>query len=134
MRQNPTVAIPTFLAFATLFSLSAAAKAASIGPQTGEAACYSRRLIGHRTTSGQRYDPNALTAAHGTIRAGTHVKVINLQNGKSVVVVVNDHMAAHGKIIMDLSQRACKELHFGRSGEAKVQLEVQPSDSAATSR
>jgi rare lipoprotein A len=131
MRRTRTTAI-TFVAFLAsaplLFSfLAGAAESAHESPETGVAACYSRRLAGHRTTSGQRYDPNALTAAHGTIPAGTHVKVTNLQNGKSVVVVVNDHMSAHGKIIMDISQRACKELQFGPGGEAKVKLEIERS-------
>ena len=95
--------------------------------ETGVAACYSRRLVGHRTSSGQKYNPNALTAAHATIPVGTHVKVTNVENGKSVVVVINDHLSAHagGGIIIDISQRACKELGFGRGGEAKVKLEVQ---------
>jgi rare lipoprotein A len=97
--------------------------------QTGVAACCSERLIGHRTTSGQRYDPNALTATHGTLPVGTHVRVTNLENGKSVVVVVNDRMSSHGKIIMDVSRRACKELQFGPSREAKVKLELEPSSS-----
>jgi rare lipoprotein A len=101
--------------------------------QTGVAACYSRRSVGHRTTSGQRYDPTVLTAAHGNIPLGTHVRVTNLENGRSVVVVVNDHMAASGRIIMDVSQRACKELQFGPGGEAKVKLEVEPASSATTS-
>jgi rare lipoprotein A len=128
MRHAPTaaVAITALLALVTLFSLSATAKEPSHwSPQTGMAACYSRRLIGHRTTSGQPYDPNALTAAHGTIPLGTHVKVTNLQNGKSVVVVINDRMAAGKKIIMDVSQRACKELEFGPGGKAKVKLEAE---------
>jgi rare lipoprotein A len=133
MRHTPPtlVAIATFLTFTAVFSLSVAAKESS-GPQTGEAACYSRRLTGHRTTSGQRYNPNALTAAHGTIPLGSHVKVTNLENGKSVVVLVNDHMSSRGKIIMDVSRRACDELQFGPGGEAKVKLEVEPSTAAAS--
>ena len=129
------VTIDAFLIVAALFSLLAfRAPAMTYKPlQTGLAACYSRRLIGHRTTSGQRYDQNALTAAHRTIPMGTHVRVTNLENGKSVVVVVNDRMSAHGKIIMDISERACKELQFGSSGEAKVKLELEPSKSATTS-
>ena len=133
MRHTPTtaLAIAAFFTFTTAFSLSAAAKE-PLGPQTGEAACYSRRLTGHRTTSGQRYNPNALTAAHGTIPLGSHVKVTNLENGKSVVVLVNDHMSSRGKIIMDISGRACDELHFGPGGEARVKLEVEPSTAAAS--
>jgi len=110
-----------------LCSTLVAAQESVPSTDTGVAACYSRRLVGHRTSSGQRYNPNALTAAHATIPVGTHVKVTNVENGKSVVVVINDHLSAHasGGIIIDISQRACKELGFGRGGEAKVKLEVQ---------
>jgi len=56
-----------------------------------------------------------------------------VENGKSVVVLVNDHMSGHHrKIVMDLSQEACKELQFGKGGEAKVKLEVEPPGSATT--
>jgi rare lipoprotein A len=92
------------------------------------AACYSRRLVGHRTSSGQKYNPNTLTAAHATIPVSTHVKVTNVENGKSVVVVINDDLSAShagGGIIIDISHHACKELGFGRGGEPKVKLEVQ---------
>ena len=130
MRRTPDVAIAiaAFLICAALFSLPGSADAATTGRLKGEAACYNRRYIGHRTASGQRYDPDALTASHGTIRVGTHVKVTNLENGKSVVVVINDKMSAHGKIIMDVSQRACDELAFGPGGKAKVKVEVEPSE------
>jgi rare lipoprotein A len=100
--------------------------------QTGIAACYSKQWVGHRTTSGQRYDPNALTAAHGKLPLGTHVRVTNLENGKSVIVVVNDRMSSHGRIIMDVSQRACRELQLGPNGEAKIKLEIEPSKAART--
>jgi len=117
--------------FTTFLCLPAAAESPSNqGRLTGEAACYGRQLIGHRTTSGQRYDPTALTAAHGKIPLGSHVKVTNLENDKSIVVVINDKMSSHGKIIMDVSQRACDELAFGPGGKAKVKLEVEPSNTA----
>jgi rare lipoprotein A len=136
MRRTRTTAITfaVLLCAATLVlsSSARAAESANPGPQIGTAACYSRRLVGHRTTSGERYNPNALTASHGSIAMGSHVKVTNLQNGKSVVVVINDHMAAHEKIIMDISRRACRELEFPPGGEAKVKLEVEPSTAAAT--
>jgi len=115
------------LMFLTLSFTLAVAQDSAPSTETGVAACYSHRLVGHRTSSGQKYNPNALTAAHATIPVGTHVKVTNIENGKSIVVVINDHLSAHagGGIIMDISQRACKELGFGRGGEAKVKLEVQ---------
>ena len=81
------------------------------GSESGIAACYHGRLKGRRTATGQRYNPNALTAAHATIPIGTHVKVTNIENGRSVVATVNDKMSGHaGGIIMDVSQRSCKEL------------------------
>ena len=127
-RLDVAIAIAAFLICAALFSLSGSANGARTGRLKGEAACYSQKLIGHRTTSGQRYDPNALTASHGTIPVGTRVKVTNLENGKSVIVVINDEMSAHGKIIMDVSQRACDELAFGPGGKAKVKVEVEPTE------
>ena len=130
MRCTRMSAVAVAALFTTLPSLPASAKTSSQGRLTGEAACYGRQLIGHRTTSGQRYDPTALTAAHGRIPLGAHVKVTNLENGKSVVVVINDKMSSHGKIIMDVSQRACDELAFGPGGKAKVKLEVEPANTA----
>ena len=102
---------------------------AATSPQTGVGACYSNRLIGHRVSSGARYDPKAMTAAHARIPLGTHIKVTNLDNGKSAVVLVNDRLSAHagGGIIVDLSRHACQELGFGRGGEAKVRLEEAAS-------
>jgi len=135
MSKTPitAIAIAVLLGFATFSASSAAEKESSNGgAQTGVAACYSRRLTGHRTTSGQPYDPKALTGSHATLPVGTQVKVTNLENGKSVVVLINDKMSSHRhrKIIMDLSQAACKELQFGHGGEAKVKLEVETSGAA----
>jgi len=128
-----TVAAAVLLTSAQLFlSFGAAPESISAGTQTGIAACYNRRLTGHRTTSGQRYNPKALTAAHSTIPIGTQVKVTNVENGRSVVLTVNDHMSAH-HIIMDISKRACNELGFPRSGEAKVKIEVLSTSSSAKS-
>lgn len=123
------VAIATLLTFATSSTLFAASHGLSSGgTETGMAACYSNRLSGHRTKSGKRYNPHALTAAHAKLPIGTHVRVTNLKNGRSVVVMVNDHMSPHaGGIIMDVSRRACRELKFGRGGEAKVKLQVLSS-------
>jgi rare lipoprotein A len=115
-------------------SFGASQQLSSAGTETGIAACYGKRLKGHRTSSGQRYNPKALTAAHATIPVGTQVKVTNIENGRSVVVTVNDHMSAHaGGIIMDISQRSCKELGFPRTGEAKVKLEVLGSNGSSKS-
>lgn len=126
------------LSVATLFMLAmlsssfgTAGELSSAGTETGTAACYSRWLRGHHTSSGQRYNPNALTAAHATIPFGTLVKLTNIENGRSVVVAVNDRLSAHSGdgIILDISQRACMALKFPRSEKARVTLEVIGSKS-----
>src|SRR5262249_20221104 len=69
MKRTPTViiAIAALLNSAAVASLLAAESGSISETQTGVAACYSRRLKGHRTSSGQRYDPDALTASHASI-------------------------------------------------------------------
>jgi rare lipoprotein A len=93
--------------------------------QTGTAVFYSDKLVGHALTSGEKYDKNALTAAHRTIPLGTMVKVTNLKNNKSVVVRINDRGPHGAKTeILDLSRRAAEELDMIKDGRAKVKLEV----------
>ena len=129
MKQSLAVvtAIAILVALLDFHRFALANEVSSGGTETGIAACYRRRLVGHRTTSGKRYNPNALTAAHPTIPLGTQVKLTNLENGRSTVVTVDDRLSAHaGDIMIDISKRACKELEFPRGGEAKVKLEVLP--------
>jgi rare lipoprotein A len=79
--------------------------------------------------SGEKYDKEALTAAHKTLAFGTMVKVTNLQNNKSVVVRVNDrgpHGGSKAKII-EITSRAAKEIDIIKEGKAQVQIEVVQS-------
>jgi rare lipoprotein A len=92
--------------------------------QTGLAAVYSHRLSGHRTASGQRYNPKALTAAHQTLPFGTKVKVTNVKNGKSVVLRINDRGPTQPNRILDVSAAAAHALGFGKHGLVEVKLEV----------
>ena len=92
--------------------------------QSGIAAVYSTRLNGHRTASGERYDKNALTAAHQSLPYGTRVKVTRLSNHRSVVVRVNDRGPTHEGRILDLSSRAARDLHMSPHGFSNVELEV----------
>jgi len=103
-------------------------KAATSGAakeETGSAVFYSDKLVGRPLTSGEKYDKNALTAAHRTLPLGTMVKVTNLKNSKSVVVRINDR-GPHGPKtdIIDLSGRAAQDLDMIKDGRAKVKLEV----------
>jgi rare lipoprotein A (peptidoglycan hydrolase) len=89
------------------------------------ASFYSTRLRGHRTTSGERYDPNAMTAASKTLPINSQVVVRNPANGKSVQVRVNDRLPRKRRSTIDLSKRAADILDIVRRGRAPVQVALQ---------
>jgi rare lipoprotein A len=93
--------------------------------QAGEATYYANSLAGHSTASGQKYDPDALTAAHRTLPFGTVVRVTRSDAEKSVVVRINDR-GPFGKEsrIIDLSYRAARELDMLRAGVVPVRVDV----------
>ncbi len=87
---------------------------------SGLASWYGPGFHGRRTASGETFNTNALTAAHRTLPFGTQVRVVNQQNGRSVVVRINDRGPfGHGRLI-DLSRAAAQMI--GLSGVAKVML------------
>ena len=88
----------------------------------GTASYYGRELAGNRTASGERFDPDQMTAAHPTLAFGSKVRVTNLSNGQSVFVRVNDRGPFGGRRVIDISQAAAKEIGMHRSGTAKVSL------------
>lgn len=89
----------------------------------GVASYYGAELAGNRTANGERFNPNALTAAHRTLPMGTKLKVTNKANGKSVIVRINDRGPfAKGRII-DVSRAAAEKISMIRSGTARVVLE-----------
>lgn len=89
----------------------------------GEASYYGARHHGKRTASGERFDQNALTAAHRTLPFGTRVKVTNLNNDRSVVVRINDRGPHVRGRLIDLSRRAAEALDMLRSGVAPVRVQ-----------
>ncbi|MCS6968642.1 MAG: septal ring lytic transglycosylase RlpA family protein [Cytophagales bacterium] len=92
--------------------------------QRGEASYYAEEFHGRKTASGEKYDMNALTAAHPRIRFHTLLRVTNLYNNKSVIVRVNDRGPYKGGRIIDLSKAAAMKIDMIRTGTAPVQLEV----------
>ncbi len=91
----------------------------------GVASWYGPDFHGKLTADGERYNQNALTAAHRTLPFNTYVKVINLNNGRSVVVRINDRGPyAKGRII-DLSKKAATILHMIGPGTARVKLVLE---------
>jgi rare lipoprotein A len=90
----------------------------------GVASYYADEFHGRQTSNGEIYDMNGLTAAHRTFPFGTKVHITNLENGKTVIVRVNDRGPFHEGRIIDLSLGAAKELDLVRSGTARVKIEV----------
>ena len=97
--------------------------------ETGIASWYGPNFHGKRTANGERYDQHELTAAHRTLQMPSLVRVTNLENGRSVVVRINDRGPfAHGRII-DVSKRAAELLGFINRGTARVRVEVLTRES-----
>jgi rare lipoprotein A len=93
--------------------------------EEGIANFYSDKFQGRKTASGAVYDKNKLTASHKTLPYGTKVRVTNIENGKSVVVTVNDRMKPGSPVVIDVTRRAAQELGFAKAGKAKVKLEIE---------
>ncbi len=90
---------------------------------TGVASWYGKQFHGRLTANGERFDKNAIMAAHPTMPLPSYARVTNLENGKSIVVRVNDRGPyAHDRLI-DLSERAANILDFRHQGTAKVRVQ-----------
>lgn len=97
--------------------------------EEGKASWYGKGFHGRKTASGERYDMNAMTAAHPTLPIPSYAKVTNLKNGKEVIVRINDRGPFHSNRVMDLSQAAAKKLEFMGQGVANVKVEqIVPQD------
>ncbi|MFA7274891.1 MAG: septal ring lytic transglycosylase RlpA family protein [Crocinitomicaceae bacterium] len=90
--------------------------------QTGKASFYADKFHNRHTTSGEKYDKNAYTAAHKTLPFGTILLVTNLKNDSTVLVKINDRLGSKKRII-DLSKAAAMQLNFIRDGIANVRIE-----------
>ncbi|MGZ9097839.1 MAG: septal ring lytic transglycosylase RlpA family protein [Micavibrio sp.] len=97
--------------------------------ETGIASWYGPGFQGKPTASGERFDTNELTAAHRTLQMPSLVRVTNLDNGKSVIVRVNDRGPFSRGRVIDVSERAASLLGFKNAGTAKVKLEVLSQES-----
>jgi rare lipoprotein A len=90
----------------------------------GIASFYGGEHHGGPTASGERFNMHAMTAAHRTAPLGTHLKVTNLRNGKSVVVRINDRGPFIKGRIIDLSRGAADVLGFTGAGLTRVAIET----------
>lgn len=97
--------------------------------ETGIASWYGPGFQGKKTASGEIFDTGELTAAHRTLQMPSLVRVTNLDNGKSVIVRVNDRGPFKRGRVIDVSQKAAELLSFKNNGTAKVKLEVLKEES-----
>jgi len=89
---------------------------------TGIASWYGPEFHGRPTANGETYNMNDLTAAHRTLPFNTMLRVENLDNGKSVVVRINDRGPYVGNRIIDLSRKSAREIDMIGTGTARVAL------------
>ncbi len=97
--------------------------------ETGIASWYGPNFHGKRTANGEIYDKNELTAAHRTLQMPSLVRVTNLENGRSVVLRVNDRGPFKRGRVIDVSQRAADLLDFRNKGTARVRVQVLSQES-----
>lgn len=89
----------------------------------GVASWYGEAFHRRKTSNGEWFDMNRLTAAHPTLPLPSYVKVTNLDNGKDVVVRVNDRGPFVGTRVIDLSKKTADVLDFRRKGKANVRVQ-----------
>lgn len=99
--------------------------------EVGVASWYGEDFHAKKTANGERYDMNSLTAAHRTLPLPSIVKVTNLENGRSLVLRVNDRGPYAKSRIIDVSKRASQLLGFHTQGTTKVRVEVMEKESKA---
>jgi rare lipoprotein A len=95
-------------------------------PVIGKASYYARHFNGRKTASGERMNPNQLTAASKTLPLGTRVQVTNLENGRIVHVTINDRGPYVRGRVIDLTPRAAQALDMRHQGIARVEIRPDP--------
>ena len=121
------------LVFATALAASGGASALERMPkmvQVGTASWYGPGFHGRATASGERFDQNKLSAAHRTLPLNTPIRVTNLENGRSVALVVNDRGPYVPGRVLDVSKAAARELGMVQDGIVRVRIEPLTETSA----
>lgn len=121
-RHAITLAIATALAVPVL--ATPAMTTPALAKQCGSASWYGPGFHGRTTANGERFDQNAMTAAHKRLPFGAKVRVTNQINGKSLTLRINDRGPFAKGRILDASKAAAGKLGFQRRGHAPVCVEV----------
>lgn len=92
--------------------------------ETGHASWYGKDFHGKLTANGEIYNMNALTAAHKTLPMPSYVKVTNLENGRSIILRVNDRGPFVAGRLIDVSRRGAQLLGFQKQGVTRVRIQA----------
>ena len=104
-------------------------QASSVGyRETGVASWYGPKFHGRSTSNGETYDMYAMTAAHKTLPLPTYAEVTNLNNGRSIIVKINDRGPFHENRIIDLSYTAAIKLDIVKKGTGLVEVKAISSN------
>jgi rare lipoprotein A len=122
----PSASAPTSIAPSVPPPAPSEAETAAPAPQRGRVSFYGKDFAGKRTASGDVFDPEHLTMAHRTLPFGTRVRVTNLENQRSVEVIVNDRGPFARGRIADLSAEAARQIGMVVDGVVDALLEVLP--------
>lgn len=109
--------------FAVIGLVTFSAFVYSTSIEKGKASYYSSKFEGKRTSSGEIFRQDSLTAAHKTLPFGTRVRVRNLKNDSIVVLKINDRLSQRSGHCIDVTLRAAKKLNFVRDGITQVSIE-----------
>jgi rare lipoprotein A len=110
------------LKYSVIFLLIILSSCAPKISQTGKASYYAAKFNGRKTASGEKFRNSKLTAAHKTLPFGTKVKIINLRNGQSVKVRINDRGPFVAGRIIDLSKKAARKIDLDKEGVGNVKI------------
>jgi rare lipoprotein A len=92
--------------------------------ESGYASWYGPGFLHRRTASGEWFDPKEMAAAHRTLPMGTRVRVTNLQNGRRIVVRINDRGPYKKGRVIDVTPAVAKRLGFKSDGLTRVRIDV----------
>jgi rare lipoprotein A len=109
----------SIIAASVILSLSSCARKIT---ESGKGSYYADKFQGRATASGVPFDQKKMTAAHKTLPFGTKVKVVNLANGRSVKVTINDRGPFVAGRIIDVSKKAAEKLGITKTGVANVEI------------
>lgn len=115
--------LSTGTALAALGGIALDGFATAAAQSLAHASYYGKELAGRKTASGERFNPSALTAAHRSLPFGTRLRLTNPQNGRTVVVRINDRGPFVRGRTLDVSHGAARVLGFAAQGTASLRME-----------